>query len=280
MEIDPVGTIAECLRKLTAAGFDATAYESSRWIGLAVLAVFVLLLVAQAIAHLKGRSGPLIEPKLAILLLLVGAGLVALPVISRVSGNGHTIEYVSHDAEWAKQICGQTADQVAQSAQTEALAAQLEAIRGEIAQLGPALRALQPGSGVVKMSDTLSATSDSEMAPFPWPPGGSSLALVSSLPLLGEPISVFYRPERATDALAIASQLKQEGAGVAIRETILSESTLSTTAQAGEVFVIHAADKDDTVATVARVLNAQDQIVTDVRGPYTLRGNPVQILLF
>jgi hypothetical protein len=99
-------------------------------------------------------------------------------------------------------------------------------------------------------------------------------------PLLGTALSVFNRSGSKEVALRIERMLEQDGAGVALRSTDLTESFWSDVGVTGDVYISYVNTASAAVAHVKTMLEAAGIDVKATREVQNLSGNPMQILVF
>lgn len=256
---DVTGFVSDCVRRLLAAGFDAGAFETAKWAGLACLIALALSALAGFGARLyKGASD--IEPPVSEnqfkWLLYVGALLIALPVVAKVTTDNTTLEFESSDRTFAQQVCREQLESFSQTAEIEGLDAKIENLSFELSQLRSTT---QNSSNVTEEPVAVSTTNPQ---------------------ILGQAVSIFFRGTRSADAEKIAGILRQAGAGVNARESDLSETSRAQTAPSGAVYILSDTRVGNAPVAIAGLLTENGITTTDSVTVSALSGTSVQILLY
>ncbi|WP_146345257.1 hypothetical protein [Falsiphaeobacter marinintestinus] len=243
--------IQECITALSRAGFDAGAFEWAKWAGIGCFIALTLAVLATFVGRLAkdhAFPSPLSDSNFK-LLLIAGCLLIALPVVSKIAAAQMEIDLVSRDSEFAQRICEERGEELERSAETKSL-------HQEVAVLLKRVSALE--------SQTRVTPSAPEVDP----------------PLLGQAISVFYRSGRLDQARQLETYLTKNGAGVARRESDLTETNLARSARPGDTFVVFAEGSEEQAELVRQKLENSGQPVRQMIGPTNVRGNAIQILMF
>lgn len=257
---DVAGIIADCLKTLQASGFDADAFLTTRWAGLACLfALAVSAILGFAAGFWKDGVTPPLGDGQFRAVLYVGALLLALPVVTQVTAEGFDLQLGSGDRAFAQDICRDRQEAVTQSAEIAALetrlSVQVEELRSEIA-----LARIDPQDFPLELP----------MIVTPVRPE-----------ILGTPVAVYYRSGRQADAQTIRDILSDAGAGVALRNTDLSETSRAATAAPGDIYILSDARADAAPEVIATLLEDEAGVaVTGRMSVDSLAGTPVQILLY
>jgi hypothetical protein len=98
--------------------------------------------------------------------------------------------------------------------------------------------------------------------------------------LLGRAVSVFYRPGQQDRAQQVAAILQNVGAGVALRETDLTETSYSKQALTGEIVLLFDPRGSRAAEAVQSELKEDGISLRASDAVTSLRGNSVQILIF
>lgn len=256
---DPTGFIAHCVSELISVGFDASAISIAKWAGLSLLGAILVAVVITFFVRVRKDTDilPLLSDMQFRLLLLAAVILITLPMLTRLTGDAFQVTWTSADRDFAHRICQDSLDVTAGAAQAKALTARIE-------QLEAAVRDL-PDADVESPIRTGEETAELQ---------------TNELPLLGQAISIFFSGGQADRAERIATELQALGAGLALRESDLTESALAEEATAGDIYILYSDGLTGSAAVVQGQLLDIGVSVTDMRGPLNLRGSPLQILLF
>lgn len=257
---DLTGGIALCIKQLKTVGFDASAYEIAKWAGVwCLIAVLILIIATFLVRSFRDKELPaaISEAQFA-LTVMIAACLIALPVVVKITSDDVNVDLASGDITSARRICEERND-----AKIDAIAsnAKIEAVEQKLATL----------------QAQLSELTTSEMQPSTDP---VLSAPVSAQELLGAALAIFYRSPSKDSALNIENLLQDQGAGVAVNNTDLTESAFVETAQPGDVYIVYTSDADDILQTVTNILKANGVPLREVRGPFSLKGPSLQILVF
>ncbi len=260
---DPTGFVAECVLRMLAAGFDADAFETAKWAGVACLIALGLSAVSGFAARVW-KGSPDIAPPFSDnqfrWLLYVEALLIALPVATKVTTDTTGLEFSSSDRAFAQDVCRDQQQNFAQSAVIGALEAKIDKFGSELAEVR---RAAQP--------DT--PTSDPTQDP--------QSVITQTIPeILGKAVSILYRSARSEDTQVIADILANAGAGVARRATDLSETAAAQTAQRRDIYLLSDTRAGAAAQTIAQELDAAGYRVTQNVTLGALSGTAIQILLY
>lgn len=254
---DPTGFIAHCMSTLIKVGFDASAINLAKWVGVALLAAIFAAAVTTFFSRL--RHGKDILPVLSDthfkMILAAGLLLIVFPMIAKITGDAFELSLASEDRAFAQRMCQDSLDVTAATAQTEALKARLDVLETSL-------------EAVVQAAPTGTGQED----------GALMLELGSDL--VGQPISIFYRPSRAADAILIEDRLKSAGAGVALRQDALRNTALKGAASTGGLYIFYASQGADLIAQLETILSEIDLKARETQGPIPLRGSSIQLLLF
>ncbi len=257
---DVTGFVTNCVQNLLNAGFDASAFETAKWAGVACLIAIALSAFAGFTARIwKGASDiePAVTENQFRWLLYVGALLIALPVVAKVTTDQTGLEFESTDRTFAQEVCREQMQSVAQAAEIGALEAQISELAFEIEQVRTA--ALNP-----------------DTSPIDQP----VIATTRLADVVGTPVSIFYRDARESDANAIAAVLRDAGAGVALRDTDLSETSRAKTAISGDTYIISDPRAGDASTAIIDRLREAGVRINGNNTVGNLSGTPVQILLY
>ena len=258
---DPSGFIAQCVRDLLQVGFDASAFETAKWAGLACLIVLALLITGAFVARFfkADEVPPPVTENQFKWVLIVGAVLIALPVVAKVTSDQFEVNFASDDRTFAQRICEEQLEATAQTAEVDALEARLNALDQQMALL--------TDRGLPENGEGLEA-------PVIVAPRAQNMAL------LGQAVSVFYRPAQEARAQEVSALLKANGAGVALRPTDLTETSFVQTALSGEIYLIFDDLGSDAARAIRETLEEAGIILRDARNVSALKGNALQILIF
>ena len=260
---DVTGFVSDCVARLLAAGFDAGAFTTAKWAGVACLAALALSALAGFSARLyKGADdiNPPVSESQFRWLLYVGALLIALPVVAKVTTDNTTLEFHSSDRTFAHQVCSEQMQSFSQTAQIEGLDAKIDNLSQELAQLRAAPPTLTPPAPTTDDSQIVIDTTD----PL----------------ILGQAVSIFYRGHREADAQSIAGILRAAGAGVNARESDLSETSRNDSAARGAVYVLSDTRAGNAPLAITDLLTREGISVSDNITVGSLSGTSVQILLY
>lgn len=262
---DVTGFVADCIQRLLSAGFDADAFETAKWAGIACLGVLGLsILVGFAARVYRGPADlqpPVTENQFR-WLLYIGALLIALPVVGKVTSEVTPVEFQDTDRVFAQQVCSDQLQAFAQTAEIEGLRAELNALAFAVAQ------SPDPSSG--GLGDEGDFPSEAPM-----------VETRVNQDILGSAVSIFYRSARAQDAEEIQALLQEAGAGVIRRNTDLSETARGQTARRGDTYVLSDNRAGKAPGAIDEILRDLSDIeVTDIIQVDALTGTPVQILLY
>ncbi len=258
-EDDPTGFIAQCVSELITVGFDASAINVAKWAGLGLLAAILLATAITFFTRLRQDREilPFLSDIQFRLLLLAGVILITLPLVTKLSGEALQVTWTSADRDFAHRICQDSLDVTAGTAKASALAARIDQLETSLDELaGATLRAF-------------SSTGEETGA-----------MTVASPPLLGQAVSVFYNEGRNQTAERIAKALRALGAGVALRQADLAESSFADGAAAGDNHILYGEAGSESARTIQAELPEIGVGVTATHGPLNLRGSPLQIMLF
>ncbi|MEL6100643.1 MAG: hypothetical protein AAFV87_07220 [Pseudomonadota bacterium] len=258
---DPSGFIAQCVRDLLQVGFDASAFETAKWAGLACLIVLALLITAAFVARFfktEDMPPPVTENQFK-WVLIVGAVLIALPVVAKVTSDQFEVNFASDDRTFAQRICEEQLEATAQTAEVDALETRLNALVDQIAAL--------TARGLPENGEGLEA-------PVIVAPRSQNADL------LGQAVSVFYRPAQESRAQEVSALLKANGAGVGLRETDLTNTNFAESALSGEVYLLYDNRAFDAEQAIRETLEEAGIVLRDARNVSTLKGNALQILIF
>lgn len=264
---DVTGQISDCIKTLLQVGFDASAFETAKWAGVACLIALALSAALTFVFRLRRDADvlpPVTESQFR-WLLYVGAILIALPVVAKITTDNTQISFASSDRSFAQQTCRDQAQAFAQQAEIGGLEAKVTVLQDSV----NALRArVDQGPGV---------------EPGTGPDVGDPLAMVETqiVPeILGVPVSIYYRSARADMADEVRTILSDAGAGVAARSSDLSETSRADTALAGEIYVLADPRAGDAPGAISDVLERNGITVQNITNVARLSGTPVQILLY
>ncbi|MEO0939781.1 MAG: hypothetical protein AAFY38_16630 [Pseudomonadota bacterium] len=259
---DFTGFISECVARLTQAGFDADAFETAKWAGVACLSVIGLSIAAGFAARIWRKDAtievPITENQFR-WLLYIGALLIALPVMTKVTAEIAPLEFESTDRAYAQEICREGLNDTTQAAALRASEAKLTARLDQMAFELAALRDATPSNGEL-FEQSIETLIDPE--------------------ILGTPVSIFYRPARRDAARGIAARLEEVGAGVALRASDLSETSRATTALPGDLVILYDERGAQSERAIIDLLRDAELDVTDSVGVRSLSGTPVQLLMY
>ena len=244
--------VVECLSKLSRAGFDASAFDTARWVGVAVLAVAGLVLLAHTAKHLLvSKSEFPVESRVFFFLGGLGFLLIALPIVTKVVYAENSVDLGSSDRQFAQAFCRDRALAPAAEAETAAVRQELEALTERYEWLS-------------------AAVAEDRNTPPP--------TMASERPMLGMAVAIYPRSSRIADAEGIARALRSEGAGVTVTETDLSESAAAPTSGANVILFSEASR--ERASRLQAFLESQGVAVAALRGPLALRGESLQLLLY
>lgn len=151
--------------------------------------------------HDKELPAALSEPQFR-LTILIGAVLSALPVVAKITSDQFNIELGSGERDYAQRICDERADTLANNADVKAIEQRVASLEAQLAKLAPSDPVESSGTTPKHNTETL----------------------------LGDSVVVFHRARGADTARQIEAILQLKGAGVALRETDLTQSSLLKTA--------------------------------------------------
>ena len=260
---DVTGFISDCVQRLLSAGFDAGAFEMAKWAGVACLAALGLSAIAGfGVRVYKGASD--IEPPVSEnqfrWLLYVGALLIALPVVTKITTDNTTLDFESSDRSFAQQVCSEQLESFSQTAVIEGLDAKIENLSFELAQIrDEAVTVAPPTSG---------------------PPQPAEVKDGFDSQILGQAVSIFFRGHRQDDAQVIADILRKAGAGVNARESDLSETSRAQTAPRGANFLLSDTRAVNAPSAISDTLAKAGFDIAENVTVGSLSGTAVQILLY
>lgn len=259
---DFTGFVSECVARLTQSGFDADAFETAKLAGVACLAVIGLSIAAAFAARIWRKDAtievPITENQFR-WLLYIGAVLIALPVMTKVTAEIAPLEFESTDRAYAQEVCREGLNDTTQAADLRASEAKLTARLDLLAFELAALRDGNPSDGGLLQQ---------------------SVETLIQPDILGTPISIFYRPARSDAAREVAARLEDAGAGVALRASDLSETSRAATALPGDLVILYDARGAEAERALIDLLRDAELDITDSVGVRNLSGTPVQLLMY